>query len=157
MDTNLQFIVNPVMKDGESLLDSPKVIPLPLNKNKGSCATAGIPVTDAFTNWNEDDNLWRWHWYQGSGNMGSFYAYFKDKKLYDSNFVYDGTSGVLTVPQGAAVGSACQYGGGKNHWPPTIQMNPNRQSRLSHTCWAGNNSDWWSGVDGPGPTKAPYK
>jgi hypothetical protein len=142
MDTNLLFTVDPIMNDGEKLLASPKTIPLPLDKNKGSCSTAGIPVTDAFGSWNANNNLYRYHWHSGGGGWGSRWGNFEGKRLFDTGETTHGASGVETVPKGTIAGTYCRYGGGKDMNPSQYEIFPNKQYRIKNDCWFSRNNQW---------------
>jgi hypothetical protein len=154
MDANLSFTVNPILKDGEPVLTNPKEIALPLNKNKGACSAAGIPVTDAFTNWNENDNMYRMHWVMGGGNVGSTFAAKNGTVYYDTGAKADGESGVITVAQGTVPGTWCHLGGAGLIWPHFVEIYPNKHYKIGHSCWSGNNHQWWLPVDAPGPVKS---
>lgn len=161
MDANLLFTVNPVMKDGESLLDTPKIISLPLDKSKGSCQTAGIPVTDAYVDWNENDNLYKVHWVHLGGNKGSVQLYDRTgKRVMNTPHLMHGQSGVTTTTSDMTGGTWCEAGTifYRDSMRFGINQYPNRNSRIVYDCWAGRaEARFENPGDGPVPRKSPLK
>jgi hypothetical protein len=137
--TNLEFLVNPIMKDGQPLLATPKVIQVSLKANKGACS--GINMYDAFGSWNENNNLTRTHWAHNGGNVGSFQIYNKNGgRVYDSGHKIDLDSGVVTTTNDMTGGTWCQGGSPWIYRDNTFFALPQydtKQSRTKFNCWAG--------------------
>jgi hypothetical protein len=154
MDTDLTFTVDPYDTNGDKVLDRAKEFIV----KKGTttkCGDVGVITTDAFMDWNENDNLRNYQRYTGAGGWASYWAKFNGKVLWDSGQnETEGTRHSFTVPKGTVIGSSCRYGGGRDY-PGEPLETANRRVRLLSDCWASRNNQWLEYPGEPGPKKSP--
>jgi hypothetical protein len=152
MRKTVTFSVMPYDKQGNPMFSDRRYFTLYRDQNKESCSVIGGSTSDAYYNWNEDDNIIKMNWTMGSGNVGSIRIVDGSGTSYDSGDLTDGTRRTLYVPKGSLVRYWCQYGSDKDIlWSELANYAPTISS--SHSCWAGNTAPGIGKVSGDPPIK----
>ncbi len=152
MKKTVSFSVMPYDKQGNPMFRERRYFTLFRDRDKESCSAVGGTISDAYYNWNEDDNIIKMTWTMGNGNMGSIRIVDASGTSYDSGDQYVDTVRTLYVPEGSLVRYWCQYGHDKDIlWSELSNYAPSISS--SHSCWAGNTKPGVGKVDGDAPIK----